>query len=178
MVGKLGSGAPAKVKWETSAGAVTVPNAKSESMNKTRLRDLDRGLRRTSSALTIAAGGLLAGGCDDNGKRTVSPKRAPRAWRPRVWGLAVSVPAEPLDDTKRRRLLREKLRAALGEDYDAPFPEATEDDLKKGAELWSLLCLGCHGHNGTGRRTLSRMLPTQPGNLVAYPSAARTSVNV
>ena len=147
-------------------------------MNKTRLRDLDRGLRRTSSALTIAAGGLLAGGCDDNGKRTVSPKRAPRGWRPRVWGLAVSVPAEPLDNTKRRRLLREKLRAALGEDYDAPFPEATEDDLKKGAELWSLLCLGCHGHNGTGRRTLSRMLPTQPGNLVAYPSAARTSVNV
>ena len=76
MLGKLGSGAPAKVKWETSAGAVTVPNAKSESMNKTRLRDLDRGLRRTSSALTIAAGGLLAGGCDNNGKNRVTKEGA------------------------------------------------------------------------------------------------------
>ncbi|MCH8315431.1 MAG: cytochrome c [Planctomycetes bacterium] len=114
----------------------------------------------------MAAVGLLAGGCDDDGRNRVTKEGVATS------GLAISAPEEPLDNDKRRRLLREKLRAALGEHYDAPFPEATEDDLKKGAELWSLLCLGCHGHNGTGRRTLSRMLPIQPGNLTDPERAA------
>lgn len=153
---------PAKVKWEMSAGAVTLPTTKSESMNKTRLRSLDRGVLGTVGALTIAAVGLLAGGCDDDGKNRVTEEGAEGV---ATSGLAVSAPEEPLDNDKRRRLLRESLRAALGEHYDAPLPEATEDDLKKGAELWRLLCLGCHGHDAAGRRTLSRMLPTPPGNL-------------
>ncbi len=130
--------------------------------NKTRFRDLDRGILAKVGALTLAAVGLLAGGCDDDGKNRVTEEGAEAV---ATSGLSVSALEEPLDNDKRRRLLREKLRAALGEHYDAPLPEATEDDLNKGAELWTLLCLGCHGQDATGRRTLSRMLPTQPGNL-------------
>ncbi len=146
-----------------------MPNAKPESMNKTRFRDLDRGILGTVGALTLAAVGLLAGGCDDDGNNRVTKEGAERVANS---GLAVSAPEERLDNDKRRRLLRERLRATLGEHYDAPLQKATEDDLKKGAELWSLLCLGCHGHDGAGRRTLSRMLPIQPGNLTDPERAA------
>lgn len=146
-----------------------MPNAISESVNKTRLRGLDRRVRGAVGALTIAAVGLLAGGCDDDAKNRVTKEGAERV---ATSGLAISVPEEPVDNDKRRRLLRESLRAALGEHYDAPLPQATEDDLKKGAELWSVLCLGCHGHDAAGRRTLSRMLPIQPGNLTDPERAA------
>ncbi|MAD81029.1 MAG: hypothetical protein CMJ50_09345 [Planctomycetaceae bacterium] len=71
----------------------------------------------------------------------------------------------PEDHGERRQWLRDRLKKQLGDHYDIPLPKATEEDLRKGAEIWSLLCLGCHGEGGRGRRALSQMLPVQPGDL-------------
>ncbi|HJN13393.1 MAG TPA: cytochrome c [Pirellulaceae bacterium] len=71
----------------------------------------------------------------------------------------------PEDHGGRRQWLRDRLKKQLKDDYDIPLPKATEEDLRKGAEIWSLLCLGCHGEGGRGRRALSQMLPVQPGDL-------------
>ena len=58
--------------------------------NKTRFRDLDRGILAKVGALTLAAVGLLAGGCDDDGNNRVTKEGAERVANS---GLAVSAEA-------------------------------------------------------------------------------------
>ena len=47
--------------------------------------------------------------------------------------------------------LRERLKGELGEKYDQSVPEATEAQLKRGAELYPQVCASCHGGRGDGQ---------------------------
>ena len=65
----------------------------------------------------------------------------------------------------RRAQLRERLRVELGERYDEPLPELTDAQLARGEEQWRKHCTNCHGVEGRGDGTLSRMLAAEPGDL-------------
>ncbi len=69
------------------------------------------------------------------------------------------------DPAQRRQRLRDSIRAKLGSEYDTPLPEVSEKEREKGEAIWRGLCVGCHGEDGRGRRSLSQMLPVPPGDL-------------
>ena len=74
--------------------------------------------------------------------------------------------AEPgLSDEERRSSVRDQLRASLGNDYDAPLPEATSEQIQRGAKLYGMLCQACHGPTGRGNGRSARMLAIQPKDL-------------
>ncbi len=122
------------------------------------------GIRRAAQALLIAATSPLATRCGEAAE-TGAAAGGPGS-------RSAIAPSAPLDDQDRRLMLRERLRASLGDRYDAPVPKATESDLQRGAELWHLLCAGCHARDARGRGSLPQMLPVQPGDLTDPRRAA------
>lgn len=78
---------------------------------------------------------------------------------------AIVVPEDGPTDAERREALRIRLRAELGQRYDEPVTEPSEEGLAQGAKHWELLCSNCHGRNGGGTRQLSQLLPVPPGDL-------------
>ncbi len=122
------------------------------------------GIRRAAQALLIAATSPLATRCGEAAE-TGAAAGGPGS-------RSAIAPSAPLDDQDRRLMLRERLRASLGDRYDAPVPKATESDLQRGAKLWHLLCAGCHARDARGRGSLPQMLPVQPGDLTDPQRAA------
>jgi len=51
---------------------------------------------------------------------------------------------------KRFETLRRALQKKLGEQYHASIPEASAEQIRRGAELFSQLCAACHGSRGNG----------------------------
>ncbi len=60
--------------------------------------------------------------------------------------------------------LRQELRQTLAAKYDEPIPAATPAQLKRGAELFAQLCVGCHGARGDGKIEHPGVLLQQPSN--------------
>ena len=46
--------------------------------------------------------------------------------------------------------LRERMKKELAAEYDLPVAAATEQQLKRGSELYHQVCAPCHGANGRG----------------------------
>lgn len=70
-----------------------------------------------------------------------------------------------VDDPGRRDVLREALRARLGQAYAEP--EVLDGGVRwdRGAQLYELLCQSCHGVDGSGGGRVSDQLTTSPGDL-------------
>jgi mono/diheme cytochrome c family protein len=61
-----------------------------------------------------------------------------------------------------RQDLRERLRQELGDGYDAAIPAATPVEVIRGAEIYEVLCSGCHGPQGQGDGPAGRRLGAPP----------------
>ena len=72
--------------------------------------------------------------------------------------------SKPIDPTQQQRMLelRERLKSELGEKYNQSIPEATEAQLKRGAELYPHVCASCHGGRGDGLGKISEGLAGNP----------------
>jgi hypothetical protein len=68
-------------------------------------------------------------------------------------------------DVARREALREELRDRLGESYDAPLAFDGDVRYDRGAQLYAMLCEGCHGSEGRGDGRVSDQLSVPPGDL-------------
>ncbi|NIR48035.1 c-type cytochrome [candidate division KSB1 bacterium] len=51
---------------------------------------------------------------------------------------------------QRMTVVRERLKQELGEKYHQAIPEATEQQLERGGQLYARLCAPCHGPRGKG----------------------------
>ena len=61
--------------------------------------------------------------------------------------------------------VREMLKEALGDKYDAPeFPEATKDQLAMGKETFTTTCAPCHGMEGKGDGAAAAALDPKPAD--------------
>jgi len=82
--------------------------------------------------------------------------------------------SKPIDPTQQQRMLelRERLRGELGEKYNQPIPEATETQLKRGAELYPHVCASCHGGRGDGLGKISEGLAGNPTSFTDQEQAA------
>ena len=75
-------------------------------------------------------------------------------------------PARPDPETVSRLTeLRSRLQHQLGEDYDRPIAAATNEQLRRGAKHYQLLCSACHGRDGRGSGRQTRRLALPPPDL-------------
>ena len=72
----------------------------------------------------------------------------------------------------RREQLRDRLRASLGDRYDAPLPAGTIEEIQRGARLYDTLCRACHGPTGNGNGESARVLTIQPADLTDPTTAS------
>ncbi len=68
------------------------------------------------------------------------------------------------DQRQQMLMLRETLKSELGESYYASLPEATADQLARGAELFPKLCAPCHGGRGDGAGHNAEAIIGKPTN--------------
>ncbi len=82
--------------------------------------------------------------------------------------------SKPIDPTQQQRMLelRERLNGELGEKYNQSIPEATEAQLKRGAELYPHVCASCHGGRGDGLGKISEGLAGNPTSFTDPEQAA------
>ena len=85
-----------------------------------------------------------------------------------LW-IAISVIAcdqksQSMDSVQLQRMqqLRQKLKTKLGENYNLPIDPATEEQLKRGRQLYPQVCGSCHGGRGDGGGKVSDGLTIQP----------------
>lgn len=62
----------------------------------------------------------------------------------------------------RMQEVRQKLKTKLGGNYNLPIDPATEDQLKRGLQLYPQVCGSCHGGRGDGGGKVADGLTIQP----------------
>lgn len=60
--------------------------------------------------------------------------------------------------------VREWLKKELGEKYDKPVPQATEEQLAMGKEIYTRICASCHGESGKGDGPAAAALEQKPAD--------------
>ena len=82
--------------------------------------------------------------------------------------------SKPIDPTQQQRMLelRERLKGELGEKYNQSIPQATEAQLKRGAELYPHVCAACHGGRGDG---LGKISEGRAGNPTSFTDAEQAA---
>lgn len=86
---------------------------------------------------------------------------------------ACNMDSKSLDPEQRQRMkqVRERIKEVLGNQYDEPVPQGTEQQLKRGGELYTQLCVSCHGGRGDGHGYLAKGLITRPSNFTDLKQA-------
>jgi high-affinity iron transporter len=69
------------------------------------------------------------------------------------------------EQLQRMNLVRGHLKETLGDQYDLPVAAATEDQLKRGQELYQQVCAPCHGVRGNGDGHTAEGLLGRPTDL-------------
>jgi len=60
--------------------------------------------------------------------------------------------------------VRNALKKELGDQYNAIVPDATEEQIALGAEIFKNNCISCHGEQGKGNGPAAVGLPTPPAD--------------
>ncbi|MCA9740074.1 MAG: c-type cytochrome [Deferribacteres bacterium] len=66
---------------------------------------------------------------------------------------------------QRWQVYRADLQTQLGDKYGAPVPEINEQQLERGKELYTSLCMFCHGAQGQGDGPTGKSLEVKPSAL-------------
>lgn len=59
-------------------------------------------------------------------------------------------------------LLRDHIRRELGDNYGAPVPASTPEQLERGSALYAKICAPCHGGRGEGNGHVTTALAGRP----------------
>jgi mono/diheme cytochrome c family protein len=61
--------------------------------------------------------------------------------------------------------VHERFSEEAGGSCDLAELDLTADQLRKGSEIWELVCEGCHGGLAQGQGRVSELLTTDPGDM-------------
>lgn len=73
---------------------------------------------------------------------------------------------QPVDAERlhRREQFRDRIKEVLDEKYELEVPLATQEQLKRGSELYPKICASCHGGRGDGKGEIAAGILGKPAN--------------